>query len=481
MEYIKKIKILLVLLLIGVIIYAAPLSVETLAPARPLMPWQQFFLACAARLGQRDSKKAEGVEKVEAAVAELPAVGTDGGADDTVMPRSIRVVLSHNQDGNCMFGQMRISCNKSWQAGDHKYGSDDTLVMETELITEDYFQVSSDEEDAEFFLDYDGLQRQSTRYRGSLFFYPAADGFYVVNELPLETYVAYTVPGEMPASYPPEALKAQAVCSRTYAVKNMGGMEDYHADVDDSVSWQVYNGQDADKRATDAVKATADEILLWKGKPADIYFFSTSCGLTSRKDIWNPRDEDNCLKAAYVGSGGEMPESEDAFAAYIQTDDENAWEHDMPWFRWRVTMPLSRIQVLSEQKKSDLGPVLSLAVTSRSTGWAATELTVTCEKGSYTVDSEYAIRSFLSPEGCKTKNQEGKVSSPKILPSGYFVLKPYYDDEKELAGYRIRGGGLGHGAGLSQNGAKAMAEQGMGYRQILELFYQDVVLTNGEG
>ena len=69
MEYIKKIKILLVLLLIGVIIYAAPLSVETLAPARPLMPWQQFFLACAARLGQRDSKKAEGVEKVEAAVA----------------------------------------------------------------------------------------------------------------------------------------------------------------------------------------------------------------------------------------------------------------------------------------------------------------------------------------------------------------------------------------------------------------------------
>jgi len=322
MEYIKKIKILLVLLLIGVIIYAAPLSVETLAPARPLMPWQQFFLACAARLGQRDSKKAEGVEKVEAAVAELPAVGTDGGADDTVMPRSIRVVLSHNQDGNCMFGQMRISCNKSWQAGDHKYGSDDTLVMETELITEDYFQVSSDEEDAEFFLDYDGLQRQSTRYRGSLFFYPAADGFYVVNELPLETYVAYTVPGEMPASYPPEALKAQAVCSRTYAVKNMGGMEDYHADVDDSVSWQVYNWQDAEKRATDAEKATADEILLWKGKLADIYFFSTSCGLTSRKDIWNPRDEDNCLKAAYVGSGGEMPESEDAFAAYIQTDED---------------------------------------------------------------------------------------------------------------------------------------------------------------
>lgn len=480
MEFLKKIKILLVLLLVGVIVYAAPLSVETLAPAKPLMPWQQFFLACAARLGQRDSGKGESADKVEAAAAELPSVGTDCGEEDAAVPRAIRVLLTHNQDGNHMFGRMRISCNKSWQAGENKYGRADVLTMDTELITGEYFRVSSDDADAEFFLEYDGLERRSTRYRGALYFYPAADGFYVVNELPLETYVAYTVPGEMPASYPAEALKAQAVCSRTYAVKNMGGMEDYHADVDDSVSWQVYNGQDTDERAAEAVKATEGEILLWKGKPADIYFFSTSCGLTSRKDIWDSGDEENCLKAAYVGTEGKMPESEEAFATYIQADDENAWEHDMPWFRWRVTMPLSRIQELSERKKSGLGSVLSLAVTSRSTGWAATELTVACEKGSYTVESEYAIRSFLSPEGRKLKNKEGKVSSLKILPSGYFVLKPYYDDEGALAGYRIRGGGLGHGAGLSQNGAKAMAEQGMDYRQILELFYQDVVLANGE-
>ena len=153
----------------------------------------------------------------------------------------------------------------------------------------------------------------------------------------------------------------------------------------------------------------------------------------------------------------------------------------MPWFRWRVKMPLDRIQELSDRKKNDLGAVLSLAVTSRSSGWAATELTVTCEKGSYTVDSEYAIRSFLSPEGCTLKNQEGKVSSMKILPSAYFIFVQYENDEGALAGYRILGGGMGHGAGLSQNGAKAMAEQGMDYRQILELFYQDVVLTNGEG
>ncbi len=478
MEFIKKVKIVLVLLLIGLIVYVAPLSVETFAPAKPLMPWQQFFLACASRLGRKDSEGAERAEKVEAAAAELPDVRTDNGA---AMPSAIRVLLTHNQDGNCMFGQMQISCNTTWQADGLVYESDEKLTMDTDQITGECFRVSSDEKDAEFFLEYDGLARQSTRYQGTLIFYPAADGFYVVNELPLEDYVACTVPGEMPASYPAEALKAQAVCSRTYAVKNTGGMEDYHADVDDSVSWQVYNGQEGDKRATEAVKATEGEVLLWEGKPADIYFFSTSCGLTSRKDIWNAGDQDSCLKAAYVGKKGKMPESEEAFASYIQADDENAWESDMPWFRWRVKMPLDRIQELSDRKKNDLGAVLSLAVTSRSSGWAATELTVTCEKGSYTVDSEYAIRSFLSPEGCTLKNQEGKVSSMKILPSAYVIFVPYENDEGALAGYRILGGGMGHGAGLSQNGAKAMAEQGMDYRQILELFYQDVVLTNGEG
>lgn len=476
MEFIKKIKILLVLLFIGVVVYAVPLSVETSAPAGPLMPWQQFFLACAQRLDQKGGGKADNVEQTETAAVELPAVGTDGSAEGAAMPRTIRVLLTHNQDGNCMFGRMRVSCDRSWQAGEETYESGATLVMNTERITGDYFRVSSNDKDAKFFLEYDGLQRRSTRYEGVLLFYPSADGFYVVNELPLETYVAYTVPGEMPASYPAEALKAQAVCSRTYAVKNMGGMEDYHADVDDSVSWQVYNGQETDQKAAEAVKDTAGEILLWKGKPAEIYFFSTSCGLTSRKDIWDPAAEDGCLKAAYVGKNEHMPESEEAFAAYIQADDEDAWESDMPWFRWRITMPLSQIQELSDRKKGGLGTVLSLAVTSRSTGWAATELTVTCEKGSYTVDSEYAIRSFLSPEGRKMRNQEGKVSSPKILPSGYFVLKPYYDADGALAGYRIRGGGLGHGAGMSQNGAKAMAEQGMDHRQILETFYQDVVL-----
>ena len=123
MAFMKKIKVLLALLCIGVIIYVAPLSVETLAPLRPLMPWQQFFLACASRLEDKDAPGMEDSRNTETAAMGVPAVETGGAAKDFAMPGMIRVLLTHNQDGNRMFGKMRVSCNKSWQADGRKYGS----------------------------------------------------------------------------------------------------------------------------------------------------------------------------------------------------------------------------------------------------------------------------------------------------------------------------------------------------------------------
>ena len=80
-----------------------------------------------------------------------------------------------------------------------------------------------------------GKPEDETVYPGSFVIYKSEEGLLVVNELDLEMYLRYVVPSEMPSSYEKEALKAQAVCARTYAcariVKNV---ENYHADVDDS-------------------------------------------------------------------------------------------------------------------------------------------------------------------------------------------------------------------------------------------------------
>ena len=68
-----------------------------------------------------------------------------------------------------------------------------------------------------------------------------------------------------------------------------------------------------------------------------------------------------------------------------------------------------------------------------------------------------------------------KEGSP-LLPSGYFVLEPVQENEKTV-GYEVYGGGLGHGAGMSQNGARILAEQGESYESILHYFYKDIELA----
>ena len=84
-------------------------------------------------------------------------------------------------------------------------------------------------------------------YEGALEVWPAEEGFYLVNELPFETYLKYVVPSEMPSGYEKEALKAQAVCARTYACKQLQSYDfpECRAHVDDSVSYQVYNNTGA--------------------------------------------------------------------------------------------------------------------------------------------------------------------------------------------------------------------------------------------
>ncbi len=109
----------------------------------------------------------------------------------------------------------------------------------------------------------------------------------MVNTLPLEEYLCGVVPSEMPASYPEEALKAQAVCARTYASVQMqeSKLEDLGAQVDDSVAFQVYQNSPEAESSTKAVENTAGKILLSDGAPICAYYFSTSHGKTSTDEV----------------------------------------------------------------------------------------------------------------------------------------------------------------------------------------------------
>ena len=170
---------------------------------------------------------------------------------------------------------------------------------------------------------------------------------------------------------------------------------------------------------------------------------------------------------------GTKPGEANAYLQSVEVKGEAGdYEKDLPWYRWEARIPeevLSRL--IRENTKEDIGTVEELTVTKRGPGDVALAIRAAGEKGAVTVETENKIRRALGGEGYEIRKQDGTtVSSSKLLPSAFFTVK------KEKDCFVIRGGGYGHGIGMSQNGANEMAKQGMDYREILTLFYQGVTI-----
>lgn len=287
--------------------------------------------------------------------------------------------------------------------------------------------------------------REEQEYEGTLEIRRTGEGLLVINVLPLEAYLMGVVPSEMPSSYPMEALKAQAVCARTYARKQMEEKraEEFFADVDDSVSYQVYNNQVHSEKTDEAVRETAGIVMEKDGTLTEALYYSTSCGMNMTADL-----------------------SEEAvFAAFLSENNLKAYEAEEPWYRWQTDMILEQ-----------MGEVKELKVGQRSNLGRVEQLLVQREKDQDVIRGEYAVRKFMAAGcGSVTLQDGSRIENPGILPSAFFILNPI-EEEGVLTGYHVYGGGYGHGNGMSQNGAKAMAEEGMSYQEILSAYYGDVKL-----
>lgn len=296
------------------------------------------------------------------------------------------------------------------------------------------------------------------QYRGSLIIRQEEKGFLLINEVSMEDYLCGVVPSEMPASYPVEALKAQAVCARTYACVQLSGskLADFGADVDDSVSFQVYqNCADADASDT-AVRATAGQVLLSEGKPITAYYFSTSHGKTSTDEVWEASAPSSYLKSV-----------------------ECTFDAEQPWFRWETTLSVQRILENVQKKFPKVNRLENLEILEKGEGEAVLNLALNTDDGIKELHSEYEIRSVLAPFGSAVTRQDGSViKGGALLPSAYFSLEVRKDEKGTPVTCFIKGGGYGHGVGMSQNGAKGMADNGKNYKEILLYFYKNVNLGN---
>lgn len=311
-------------------------------------------------------------------------------------------------------------------------------------------------------------------YYGKLFVSMGESGVRIVNELPLEQYLYYVVPSEMPASYDLEALKAQAVCARTFAVRAIldNAYGSYGAHVDDSISCQVYNNGKPTSRVKQAVNETYGEVLEYGNEPITAYFFSTSCGLTT------DRGDDNVepyIKGKTIAASQSQADygEESVFSEFIHSGTEG-YEKEFPYYRWQISYTGEELEdLIKNATGQDVGAVTAVSVTKRGTNGIVEAIQFKGKKGTVSIEKEYTIRRALSMDGKVLKLNDGsEKKNGGTLPSAFFVV------EKQEKSFQFYGGGYGHGLGMSQNGACQMAKQGMDYSEILKFFYNDIQIRN---
>lgn len=405
------------------------------------------------------------------------------------------------------------------------------------------------------------VERSARKYRGDFEISQVNGQLALVNELPLEQYLYSVVAGEVPSSWPQEALKAQAVAARSYALYNAAIGKFKVAGLVDTTLSQVYNGTEKEVDSiVQAVDGTAGEVLVANGKIIEGIFSSNSGGVTAdATEVWsnvNPvyssvsSETDQAAQAAlkswyYVllssGLTGYVREDNTAISGtlsaglqkltvttsnvmvrqlpLIQSDvepvaklnpgdqaivlDKVAESNSYAWIRG----PFSSEELLKSLKGKTAteapSPIVNLEVTQRGPSGRVTQV----KANGQTLDVKYpdSFRSALNglpstlfdivPTGRYTVQGAGESSNTGTASSDTTVLSA--SGKTSLGGgsmvvmsgnqtarvidksnqFLFVGRGKGHGLGLSQWGAKGMADAGYDYRKILQHYYQNVTIV----
>jgi len=267
-----------------------------------------------------------------------------------------------------------------------------------------------------------------TGYGGTIDIWKGNGGRYLVNELPLEEYVKDVVAAEVSPDWDMEALKVQAVISRTYALyqKRMNGNSLYH--LASSVLHQVYKGKNPDTRIAYAVSQTSGEVLTFNNVPIEAFYHSTCGGTTENAEEVFGKSypylkavESSCDLSPYSSWERKITVEELESALKIQGIRE---------VRIKSFTSTKRVKQLSIRT-----PAKTIAVNAadlrKALGWSR-------------------------------------------LPSTKFKISRHGES------ILFEGQGYGHGVGLCQWGALKMAQDGKNYREILSFFYPGAAIQSYE-
>lgn len=333
----------------------------------------------------------------------------------------------------------------------------------------------------------------------------------VVNVVDLEDYVKCVITWEMSASWPVEALKAQSVCARTYAL-NQHKHDVKNFDVCATTDCQVYRGASATKAASDAaVDATAGLKLYYNGKMIDALYYSSNGGASE--------DSENVWSAALGYLRGKADPYESTIA--------------IPGYAYEKTYTAAELTALLQRKGKEIGTVVSVTCTYTDQGnmlemtfadaagkkvtyrkenckflFSASSMRFTVTGNGGISDNagssgntsllEYFVNSVgtkiqsllgaytISGSGIVTKYES--QSAYVLTKNGKELLKAANNTAQDVTSadvsgrtvtvtgdvFIVKGAGSGHNVGMSQYGAYAMAKLGMSYTDILHFYYTNV-------
>ncbi len=271
------------------------------------------------------------------------------------------------------------------------------------------------------------------RYSGRLEVVAEGSGLTVVNDIDLEEYIVGVVSREMSPSWPMEALKAQAVAARTYAVSKMVNSREKLYDLVGTVMDQVYHGVGFDNdRVRKAVYSTRGEILAYRGRIARVFYHSTCGGRTeSAADVWG-------------------------FSEPYLISVPCPYDSESPAYFWKFRINAAELRkglILSGQ---DTGRIRKITILSRTKSRRVKRLRITGTKRSVVLSGE-DLRRMLGYNRLKSTRFTIEVDGRDLI---------------------IRGSGAGHGVGMCQWGARGMAEKGFNYVQILKHYFPGTHITS---
>ena len=272
-------------------------------------------------------------------------------------------------------------------------------------------------------------------FRGEVTFIRTPDNrITVVNDINVEDYIKGVLYHEVSHHWPMEALKAQAVAARTYALYSINPTGKPY-DVTNDIYSQVYGGRNSERYRTDlAVDYTRGQVLTYNGQIIPAYFHATCGGATEdARELWNVPD---------------MPPLRGVPCPFCQ---------DSPHMHWKKNFRLRDIQDALNLHGYNVSSIKDISIVDRDRSERIDHLKIIQKNGQELMLKGKDFRDIMGPNVLMSNNYE-------IFQKGYYI--------------DVIGKGWGHGVGMCQWGALGMARQQFNYKQILAYYYPQSVLTN---